>query len=58
MPEKLIELSGEIRIKREKAILFYDGKIEVWLPLSVIEISDDEEAILCPEWLALNKGLI
>jgi hypothetical protein len=53
-----VELEGEVRIRREKAILFYDGRREAWLPLSQIEMADDGKSILCPEWLALDKGLI
>lgn len=57
----LIDISGEIRIDRERAVLFFDGDKEVWLPKSLIEIERKERGlfeITLPEWLALEKGLI
>lgn len=56
--DKLIPIDGEIRARTEKAILFYDGSTETWFPLSQVELADDETGILCPEWLAEEKGLI
>lgn len=56
-------ISGEVRYQTDRAILFYDGAKEVWLPKSQIE--DPEEFavgeaidVLLPEWLAKDKGLI
>jgi hypothetical protein len=53
-----IEVEGTIKVKRELSILFDNGKKEVWLPLSQIEIADDETGILLPRWLAMSKELI
>lgn len=53
----LVDIDGEIRVRTEKAIQFYDGATTVWLPLSQIEINDDD-TVTMPEWLALDKGLI
>jgi len=58
---EFVEICGQVRIQTEKAILFYDGKIEVWVPLSQLEdyeVKDEEVTIMIPEWLALEKGLI
>jgi len=47
-----------------KAILFYDGFKDVWIPYSQIENDRDdlvegcELNLLIPEWLAKEKGLI
>jgi hypothetical protein len=50
---------GEVRRTTEKAILFYieAADEEVWLPLSQVELSDDETSVLVPRWLAVEKGL-
>jgi hypothetical protein len=53
-------ITGEIKRETELAILFFDGKIEVWLPKSQIEditrYSDGTE-ITIPAWLAEEKEL-
>lgn len=58
----LVDLTGIIKINREKAVLFHDGTREAWLPKSLIEITPAERGsmvdIVLPEWLALDKGLI
>jgi hypothetical protein len=53
----LVDISGEIRARTQRAIQFYDGARTVWLPLSQIEINDDD-TITMPEWLAEEKELI
>ena len=57
-----IELTGTIKAKTEKALLFNDGwGVEVWIPLSQIEDQDEEKGavtIIIPEWLAIDKGLV
>ncbi len=56
-----LTLTGEIRRETELAILFFDGKTEVWLPKSQLEdrstYSDGVE-ITIPAWLAEAKGLV
>ena len=60
----LVELSGNLKAETEKAILFYNGKVEVWVPKSQIEEQDNHSSdpelitIIIPEWLAFNKELI
>jgi hypothetical protein len=62
--KNLITISGNIMKTTERAILFYDGSIEVWLPRSQIEESlihtdeDKLEEITIPEWLAKENDLI
>jgi hypothetical protein len=55
-----VTLDGEVRRRTDKAILFYieAADEEVWLPLSQVELSDDETSVLVPRWLADEKGLI
>ena len=63
-----IEIAGERKHETQPdnpnggAILFYDGKKEVWIPKSQIEGIEDHGknniTITIPEWLAEEKGLI
>ncbi len=58
-----LEFVGTIKFETDKAILFYDGSKEVWLPKSQIEDIDLESAsplasITIPEWLAYKKEMI
>lgn len=64
-----IEIEGEIRASTDKAVLFDDGDVRVWLPKSETAIAwKDGDALLTsdirpctvtiPEWLAYEKGLI
>lgn len=59
--------SGELRAVTDKAILFYDGEQEIWLPKSQIQVRsckvDQQTGVKyveldIPEWLAYDKGLI
>ena len=54
----LIEVAGEVRRETAKAVLWYDGAREVWLPKSMIDIDEDEGTVALPEPLAFDKGLI
>lgn len=58
----LVDITGQIRARTERAILFDDGgKEPVWLPLSQIEVlhkGDGLFEITLEEWLAKEKGLI
>lgn len=56
-----VEISGVIRHETEKAFLFVDGKNEVWIPKSQVDMvnSSIPDGILCvAEWLAKKNGLI
>lgn len=55
-----IELTGTIKAKTEKALLFNDGVgKEVWLPLSQINSQiKGVVTIIIPEWLAIDKELV
>lgn len=59
---EIIEIFGEIRRETNKAILFFDGTKEEWIPKSQIEYEtpnkNKETTIEIPEWLAMDKGLI
>ena len=61
------EIYGIIHAVTGKAVLFYDGDREVWLPKSQIEsVAEDTEdfepglqiEIAIPEWLAIEKGYV
>lgn len=56
-----VTLTGEIKRETDKAILFFDGTREVWLPKSQLEdrsnYSDGTE-ITIPTWLAEGKELV
>jgi hypothetical protein len=54
---ELVDIAGEIRVKTERALQFFDGERLVWLPLSQIEVNDDG-TVTMPEWLAQEKELI
>lgn len=52
----IIEIACIIKYQTEKAVLINDGDKDVWLPLSKVDVSENEVSL--PEWLALDKGLI
>jgi hypothetical protein len=60
--DETVWVEGTIVRKTELAILFNDGKVEVWIPKSQVIDEDREESgllkIEIPEWIALDKGLI
>jgi hypothetical protein len=57
-----IEVAVEVRRETDRALLVYDGKVEVWIPKSQIsdqsETNGKIESIFIPEWLATDKGLL
>jgi len=57
-----VELSGEIKHETVNAILFWDGDMEDWIPLSqVSEIHKKPNGsveIVVAEWIAKKKGFI
>lgn len=53
----IVDIAGEKRGETEKAIRWFDGKNEAWVPKSQVEIGDDG-TIAMPEWLAKDKGFI
>ncbi len=61
-----IEIACEVRARTTKALLIFDGKTEVWIPLSQISDYTEERdfvgvkitSIFITEWLATEKGLI
>ncbi|MFA5408993.1 MAG: hypothetical protein WC343_09530 [Bacilli bacterium] len=61
---KTVEIFVEIKRRAQKAVLVSDGAVEVWLPLSLIDIEPGSlykfkrATITLPEWLAKEKGLI
>jgi hypothetical protein len=59
---KTVEIFVEIKRRAQKAVLVSDGAVEVWLPLSLIDIEPgnkyNQADITLPEWLAKEKGLI
>jgi len=59
---KTVEIFVEIKRRAQKAVLVSDGAVEVWLPLSLIDIEPgnkyNQATITLPEWLAKEMGLI
>ena len=62
---KLVDLTLTEHARTEKAILVSetgDTHTAVWLPLSQIQLHRTDKygihEVVCPEWLALDKGLI
>jgi hypothetical protein len=54
----LVDIAGAVRRESDKAVLFFDGTKEVWLPKSLVEWDAGERTMAMPEWLAQDKGLI
>jgi len=54
-----VELEGHVVHRTNMAILFFceDDAEQHWFPLSVCRLSDDEESIFVPMWLAKKQGL-
>ena len=54
-----VAYDGRILQRTEKAVLFYveDLDEELWFPLSICDLAEDDSSILVPRWLARNKGL-
>lgn len=53
-----VELEVTIIHQTERAILVEGPKENVWLPKSMIEISDDETSIVAREGFLIEKGLL
>ena len=61
--KELVDITGEIYIETEKAVLFSDegdAINAVWLPRSLIEIHQDGKkvTIVMPVWLAKEKEFV
>ena len=54
----MVEVFGEERRRTELAVLWYDGDREAWLPLALVEVAEDGESVMVPEWLAIERGLV
>lgn len=54
---QLVEITGEAKRTTEKAILFYDGAKEEWVPKQFVEDNRDGTFTM-PTWLARDKGFI
>lgn len=53
------EITVEIKVETDKAILVSDGDVEAWLPKSQIveriDLKDGYAELIIPEWLAEDK---
>jgi hypothetical protein len=54
----IVDLEGEILQETELAYLFYDGRVEQWLPKSQCDWHEEPGIMSIPAWLALDKGLL
>lgn len=62
---EFVECAGELVSETSKAIKIVDGDYTVWLPKSQLKNIErvtiggkQNIAFDCPEWLAIDKGLI
>ncbi len=63
---KDVEIAIEVRAETDRALLVFDGVVEVWIPKSQIRDQCEEPglfgakitSIFISEWLAGEKGLI
>lgn len=63
MKSDLVDIEVQLHHETEKAWLVSDtgnSKDAVWIPKSQAELEQfgDGHTITCPEWLAIEKGLI
>jgi len=59
--EPHVTIKGEIIDEIPNAILFHDGCIQTWLPLSYTTVTEGVGkhcVVHLPEWLAKTKGLL
>lgn len=54
----LVDIACELRAETDKALLVFDGAIEVWLPKSHVEFDRERKIVTLPEWLATAKGML
>lgn len=54
---ELVEISGNEQRRTGKALCWFDGTREAWIPISQITENDDG-TISIPEWLAKRAGFI
>ena len=55
---KLVDIDGSVVHETEKAYLFDDGRIKVWLPKSRCEWDQADKRMTMDRDLAYEKGLI
>jgi len=56
--DNIVEIAGELRHETDRAYLFHDGAVEVWLPKSQCDWDPDDKTMMMPEWLAIEKDLV
>ncbi len=60
MKSDLVDIACFVRMETPRAFLINDGRREVWVPKSQVEMHDEGKNHICvmPEWLAKEKELI
>lgn len=64
MAEQIVTVCVELKYEKDKAFLFFDGDMTVWIPKSQVsrmeKLANDGEyyEVDIPEWMALREGLI
>ena len=60
MKSDLIDVAVEIRHETARAWLVHDGHRDVWLPKSMVEVTEQcgPSIVTLPEWLAEKTELI
>ncbi len=56
--EHLVDVPGQVKLDTQKAWLFYNGSITIWLPKSQVEWDERDKIMTMPTWLAKEKGLV
>ena len=66
--DKLVDVECVVRRRTEKAVGVADGTMEgkgryeqekiFWLPLSLVEVNEEDGVVVMPEWLAMREGLV
>lgn len=54
----IIDVEAVVLHRTNHAALVTDGTVREWLPLSLIEVDEDDEIVSMPEWLAVEKGFV
>ena len=60
MPDEELEFEGHLVHETEAAWLFHvdDEGEEIWFPKSVCDLDSSQTSLLCPLWLAKEKGIV
>lgn len=59
MSDEMVEINFDSVVTvTDRAWLLDLGDCEIWFPRSICEIDYEDNEIIVPEWLAIEKGLV